>query len=306
MTSVPGQYRRWMVTVNNYSQADIEAVKNMGELAYLAIGYEVAPTTGTRHMQCYAEFKKHKRMAAIKQMVPRANLQKCDGTAQQCRDYCIKGGAFEEIGEISSERQGKRSDIEELRDMIKDGERSGKVLRDKSVAACKYPALVQQLLIDHQPKPEAPNIELKQWQTEVTVMLDEDPPDREIYFYVDPVGGAGKSTFARYLEAKFDDVYVIKPGRYQDMAYELPDDVKILVVDCPRSRHEVMQYNILEDVKDGRVTNSKYQSYQKRLGKVHLLVFCNEFPDPTKLSADRYKIKNLSDEMEIVPSQFLT
>ena len=41
---------------------------------------------------------------------------------------------------------------------------------------------------------------------------------------------------------KFDDVYVIKPGRYQDMAYELPDDVKILVVDCPRSRHEVMQY----------------------------------------------------------------
>jgi hypothetical protein len=67
----------------------------------------------------------------------------------------------------------------------------------------------------------------------------------------------------------------------------------MLLMDCPRSRVECMQYHFLEDIKDGRVHNSKYESYTKRLKPCHVVVFMNELPDSTKLSSDRYVIKQL-------------
>ena len=134
------------------------------------------------------------------------------------------------------------------------------------MCAFKYPSIMNQMLINYRPVPSAPDILLKPWQEEIYALVRVvNPGDRTITFIVDPTGGGGKSTFCRYVESALGQVVqVMKPGKYADMAFELDESIHILLMDTPRSRLDVLQYHFLEDVKDGRVSCSKYQSYQKK------------------------------------------
>lgn len=70
-----------------------------------------------------------------------------------------------------------------------------------------------------------------------------------------------------------------------------------MFVDAPRSKQgEFIQYDFLEDVKNGYVFSTKYESRVKTLDNVHVVVNMNETPDMSKLSADRYHIIDISDE----------
>lgn len=254
---------------------------------YIVYGRERG-ANDTPHLQCYAEFPEAIRLTTLKTLLPRAHFELARGTPKQASDYCKKDGDFVERGTMTT--QGKRTDLEQLRDAINDGERNPKRLRQDYIAACKYPSLVRQLLIDTRPPPPAPDITLRPWQSDLIALFRTEPDPRHIHFVVDPQGGCGKSTFCDYVEATFDHVQVIKPSRYQDMAYELFEDVRILLIDCPRSRVDVLQYHFLEDVKDRRVSCSKFESYQKRLPPCHLVVMTNEEPDAAKLSPDRLRV----------------
>lgn len=278
--------RAWCLTINNPTEDDELAVREI-DAAYLIFGREIGAEAQVPHLQGYIRFAQPKTLTAMKELFPRAHLEKAKGNDQQNRDYCTKDGEiFREHGTLS--QQGKRTDLDRLADAIKGGERSRKVLRAEHASACaRHPAFMEALLVDHRPRPPTPDITLRPWQVSCIDIVRQDPHPRHIHFFIDFEGGAGKSTFCTYLESLFENVQVMKPGRYQDMAYELEETVRILCFDCPRSRHDNIRYDFLEDVKDGRVTNSKYHSYQKRLGKVHVLVFCNDPPDHSKLSHDR-------------------
>lgn len=280
------------ITINNYTDGEQEDLRALCASASYAVFGRETGESGTPHLQGYIHFKQPRALSALKKVLPRAHLEIARGTPEDNRRYCTKDNDFEEFGELP--KQGKRNEIAALREAIKAGERNPKRLRDQYDAACRHPHLMRQLLIDNMPKPATPSIVLRPWQAQVIELVRGPPEDRKIHFYVDSTGNAGKSTFATYLESLFDDVQVIKPGRYPDMAFELIDSTRILIMDCPRSRTELIQYNFLEDVKDGRVTNSKYESYQKRLGPCHVLVFMNEYPDSTKLSVDRVKVHEVS------------
>jgi len=53
---------------------------------------------------------------------------------------------------------------------------------------------------------------------------------------------------------------------------------------------EYLQYSFLESVKDGMIFSPKYDSTTKFMEqKCHVVVMCNELPDISKLSRDRYK-----------------
>jgi len=80
------------------------------------------------------------------------------------------------------------------------------------------------------------------------------------------------------------------------MAYVLDPLSKIYFFDCPRSKQgEFIQYDFLEEVKNGYVFSSKYESRNKVFPSPHVVVFMNELPDMTKLSKDRYEIIRLGD-----------
>ena len=49
-----------------------------------------------------------------------------------------------------------------------------------------------------------------------------------------------------------------------------------------------MPYTFMEELKDGYVSCSKYESCIKKYEKVHVVVLMNQEPDMSALSEDRY------------------
>lgn len=87
-------------TLNNYTEADIEMVRNVcGKARYGVLGKEIAPTTGTAHIQGYIYFTNAKTFNAFKKLLPQGtHIELAVASAKQNREYCTKGGDFEEYG----------------------------------------------------------------------------------------------------------------------------------------------------------------------------------------------------------------
>lgn len=112
--------RAFVFTLNNYKDTDEEHIKGIN-CRYLVYGREVAPTTGTEHLQGYIYFDSQKTFSAVKKLFKndKIHIEVAKGNGKQNREYCVKDNSFFEKGEMPN--QGKRSDIDVIRDTIKDG-----------------------------------------------------------------------------------------------------------------------------------------------------------------------------------------
>ena len=113
-------------------------------------------------------------------------------------------------------------------------------------------------------------------------------------FVVDVAGNKGKSWFTRYFTSRHENAMILQPGKKADMAHVVREDCKTFFMDCPRSKQgEYIQYDFLEELKNGYVFSPKYDSRVKIFKTPHVVVLMNERPDMHKLSADRYNITTL-------------
>lgn len=112
------QARGWCFTINNYTDQDTESMPNVP--GYVIYGREVAPETGTPHLQGFAYFPNKATFKKVKALFPRAHIEIMKGTAEQAIVYCKKEGNFTEHGEPPS--QGKRKDLDIIKDKIKNNE----------------------------------------------------------------------------------------------------------------------------------------------------------------------------------------
>lgn len=136
---------------------------------------------------------------------------------------------------------------------------------------------------------------LRTWQATLYQKLRHAPDKREIIFVVDKKGDQGKSWFGRYYCDTHDDGQVLIPGKKADMAYVVNEDKRVFFMDCPRSKQgDFIQYDFLEEIKNGYIFSGKYESMCKRLKTPHVVILMNELPDMSKLSADRYNIITLT------------
>jgi hypothetical protein len=209
-------------------------------------------------------------------------------------EYCKKEGNYTEIGEMGG-GTGHRSDLDEFKDAVKGGMLSLKEIREMhSEVYAKYPRFCLEYIRDNLPDKDLPTHPLREWQQELNQRLNLEPDDRTVDFVVDASGNMGKTWFAHYYSQLHDRVQVLQPGPKKDMAHALDPTIRVLFMDAPRSKQgEYLQYDFLEDVKNGYVFSQKYESHVKQLGKCHVVVMMNEQPDMTKLSADRYNIITL-------------
>lgn len=99
-------------TINNPNDEDIHGLADP-RIIYLVYGREVAPETGTPHLQGYAEFAVPTRLTTIKKFMPRAHIESRKGTQEQAIQYCKKDGDFVERGE--KKQQGQRNDLDKVR-----------------------------------------------------------------------------------------------------------------------------------------------------------------------------------------------
>lgn len=288
--------RNWCFTLNNYDADDERVLCELGSsgrVVYLVFGRELG-ATGTRHLQGYVRFPNAKVLASVKSLVStRGHYEIARGTPLQASTYCKKDGDFEEFGQPPV-GGGKRSDLDEFIIWVKSLEhrppqaelvvrfpslwlRSGARLWDIIDANIAKPSLI----------PET--VDLRAWQEDLISALEEPVSDRNVDFFVDPVGNTGKSFMTRYLLSTRDDVQVLRVGKRDDLAHAIDPSKKVFLVDVPRSQMEYLQYSILEMLKDRTIFSPKYHSATKILSTVpYVAVFCNEEPDMTKLSEDRY------------------
>lgn len=107
-------FRNVCFTLNNYTPEDEARLANL-ECQYIVYGHEVAPLTGTHHLQGYIELSKQTRMNTAKHLIgDTAHLEARRGTQEQAIEYCKKEDpAFYERG--IPKLQGHRTDLDNAR-----------------------------------------------------------------------------------------------------------------------------------------------------------------------------------------------
>jgi len=303
------QGRFWTLTLNNYTEDEIEVWKtivNDGEASYICFQKEVAPSTGTPHLQGYAVFPKNKRLTAIKKVfrTDRIHAVLSNGTPSQNRTYCTKSvsavpDSFYESGELPPDpKRGKRSDFEAFTEAVENGLRCKKQARKefKDLTA-KYPRWCYDILAD-QKDLSVEDFPLYPWQEDLQSALSAPGDDRTITFVVDKNGNQGKTWFAKWYTKKHEDAQFMEPSKKADMAYALQDNLRVLFINVTRTSDSGTLdylYSFVESVKDGMVFSPKYESRMKYYDKVHVVVMMNSEPNMELLSADRYNIIELNN-----------
>lgn len=288
------QAKHWAFTLNNYSSDDVDrlvsSVDSLGIL-YLIFGKEVG-SSGTPHLQGHVSFMQKKRLSWLISHLGQAHYSVVRSIPRSI-EYCKKEGDYSEFGTspLVSSSAGHRSDLDLFKQAVKDGMVDLKELREThSSVMARYHRFALSYVRDHKPMPIVADHELYQWQADLLEVLSGTPNSRDVWFVVDKTGNSGKSYFAAYCETKLPRTQVMKCGKRDDMAFELDENVKFLFIDVARSGSEFLNYQFLEDVKDGRVFSPKYESYTKRFDSPFVIVLMNTEPDMEKLSVDRYKI----------------
>ena len=287
--------KNWCFTLNNYSDGDLERLNRLVEtnrdVSYLIYGKEVADS-GTPHLQGFIVHKQRVRLSQIKSIIGSNPHLEIARNVNASVLYCKKEGDWTEFGSRSG-GQGVRTDLDSFKDAVKGGMLNLKDIREAhSDIFAKYPRFVSDYVRDHFPKVVIPDHPLRSWQQHLYDLLEEEPDRRTVIFVVDEIGNTGKSWFADwYQQKKGDKCQVLTPGKRSDMAYMLAPALRVIFLDAPRAKQaEFIQYDFLEDLKNGRVFSPKYESIMKTYEPMHIVVCMNEEPDRTKLSEDRYKV----------------
>lgn len=283
--------RHWCVTINNPTDVDSYDILPAG-CTYLICGKEVG-ASGTAHFQMFVSFRKQVRRTAVQKVFPRGHLEVARHI-QASIDYCKKDGDFCEFG-VPPQGSGTRTDLEAFKSAADDGSlNTDDLYTTFSAVYSRYPAFCLGYLTLRAPKPTIVEHALYPWQVELTRTLGSTPCDRKITFVVDFDGNSGKTWFSRFYSRLHPETLLIQPGKKADITYILSQTFprpSVVFFDCPRSKNaEFIHYDLLEEIKNGRIQSGKYQSLIFEFTVPHVVVFMNEEPDMTKLSIDRYDI----------------
>lgn len=259
---------------------------------------------GTLHWQGYAELSKPVKLGGLKKWLPTAHFEKRMGTDVQARDYCMKkddtfvAGPWEHGTFVpAANTQGKRNDIEAVRDAIDGGASRKEIYREFGGVAARHPRYVEAMLqfraADAAPK-LPPFVPKYGWQEGVIEMLDDPqgPHDRQILWVYDAFGNSGKTYMAKYLRQERGAFYC-NGGKGVDICYAYENE-PIVIFDYVRDHKEFVNYGVIEQLKNGILTSSKYESRTKFFATPHVLVFANFPPEAQKFSEDRVILVELN------------
>jgi len=289
--------RDYCFTLNNYTPEE-EAKLDAMKCQYMIYGHEIAPTTGTPHLQGYVYFKEARTMTAILKEVPRLSLRECRGDDASNIVYCskdatdVKERGVRPMNQAEKGKAGKRKYEDAIRlaeeDRIDEIDPSIRLRMLKNLKEIRNDAVAKRRRAEVQ----QPVIDLYPWQEVVLEILRSAPGDREIVFVHDPVGNAGKSTFVKWLRTspEFQDkVQVFRPGKAADLSYMLDVTKSVFIIDIPRVTGEHMCWGFVESVKDGCVVSPKYDTREKVFPTPHVIIFCNTMPAEGSFSEDRIR-----------------
>lgn len=141
--------RKWQLTINNPIEKGFthdkikEILSEFSSLVYWCMSDEVGES-GTFHTHIYFYLDSASRFSTVKNRFPESHIEMVNGTSLENRDYVFKQGKWlddkkketniedshEEYGECPLERPGKRSDITNLYEMIREGKSNFEIIEE--------------------------------------------------------------------------------------------------------------------------------------------------------------------------------
>ena len=155
------------------------------------------------------------------------------------------------------------------------------------------------LFRNQQARLDISEVELRPWQKEA-FKLFESSTDRNIIWIYGARGNIGKSWFQNYVEAYFGYQRVFRSDlriKHKDTCNILTkrglSSIDIFLFNDSRSTkgEEMNIYRVLEDIKDGAATTSKYNNKVIKFKTPNtVMIFSNKQPNLKSLSKDRWEV----------------
>ena len=150
------------------------------------------------------------------------------------------------------------------------------------------------------------NVELKPWQKELLEYMDH-PTQRQIIWIVGKTCGEGKSWFQKYVKSIYGTRKVVSGINLRastpNICHVLSKqplstaDIFLLNIGKTKKKTDAVNYEVLEDLKDGDAFAAKYNSQQLKIRTPNVvMVFSNEGPDTNQLAIDRWKLLYITDD----------
>lgn len=285
----------WLFTLNNYTAEEEAFLKALGDdyIKYMIYGHEIAPTTGTPHLQGFMQLvKKQRRTALTKKFGKRYSFRSMSqrATPLQNIEYCSKDATdIYQFGQPQLQGTNKS----QLCKAISECQTWWDVLQIEHIES--HMTYAREVWNN---KPIAPQegVVLRPWQQHIVDLVSQPADDRTIVWVYDPKGNKGKTFLAKFLMTNYGAFYC-SPGKSTDIFYAY-NNQEVIVYDIPRSvDEEFCNWGAIEKLKDGIVFSGKYQAGTKiRKNNAHVIIFSNRLPLEGKFSEDRIKIIDLSDQ----------
>lgn len=289
--------RSYVFTLNNPATTELPELVNARYISWQLEEGE----TGTRHLQGYVELVKPMRLAGMKKWLPTAHFEARRGTRDQARDYTMKDdtrveGPFER-GQFTT-AQGARSDISAVRDAIAAGTSKRELFEEYPDIAAKYPRYIDTMLryqVDDQAERIIDYIPRYTWQRDILEIVAGPADPRKIYWVYDRAGNRGKTYLAKHLVDKYN-AYYTNGGKSVDLTYAYGGQ-PVVVFDYVRESKDFVGYGVIEQLKNGILMSTKYESVTKRFPVPHVFVFANFEPEEGKFSVDRLHLFKVYGEL---------
>ena len=150
------------------------------------------------------------------------------------------------------------------------------------------------------------NVELKPWQKELLEYMDH-PTQRQIIWIVGKSCGEGKSWFQKYVKSIYGTRKVVSGINLRastpNICHVLSKqplstaDIFLFNIGKAKKKTDAVNYEVLEDLKDGDAFAAKYNSQQLKIRTPNVvMVFSNEGPDTNQLAIDRWKLLYITDD----------
>lgn len=312
--------RHWCFTVNNYTPETFQYVTTLREnIKFVIVAKEVGES-GTPHLQGYfiLSVKKTLNQAkiAIVGIGNHAHMEKARGGFQHNVDYISKGsmakddwrkfgtshptyGLNADVTEVGVRPKAVQAKGETIYEVMQNyvTENAGRLNEDDMGASnfqflCKHEDRFNEIIQKDINDSIKCDIELWPWQQAVyDYWVSKKVGDRRILFIVDPRGNSGKSILAKYCFINRPDTQLIQIGKSRDMAYLVKNSTTVFFINIPRKKREHVNYDFMEDLKDGIIQSPKFRSTTKMFRESpNVIVLTNSMPDMEALSEDRYVI----------------
>lgn len=287
------KFYAWCLTINNYTEEDcITELPTV--LRYMVYGKEVGKN-GTPHLQMYIYYNNQAKFTAVKKRFPRAHIEvKLPNTThKQAIEYCKKDGSFVELGEPPAEQGANVNLWEQIAEEIEQGKYA--TFKELSRAYPEYAIRYNRGLRDYYDSHKIKyvySIEeqhggYNELQQRVIDHISTTKPDRQILWIYDKGGRNGKSDLATELQTKHGWLCLTN-ARTADIAYAWNGEN--VVFDFSRTTVERINYDVIEQLLNGRVFSSKYESGSKIYTKPFVLALANFMPDVSAMTEDRWNI----------------